>query len=896
MKAITTLLLISLPALLNAADRVDFVRDVRPIFEKHCYECHSESEQESGLRLDVKSSAMKGGDNHGPDIVPGKANESPLIQFVSADNDDEALMPPGEKMSAAEITILTRWVDQGANWPDGVDRVQLKDKREHWSFKPLVHSAGKNSIDEFIASQLQSHGLKMAPEAESTTWLRRVTFDLTGLPPTPEDVRIFQRQLLKHPGKSGKEKVYAEAVDQLLASKRYGEHWAQHWLDVVRYADTHGFEVNTERKNAWPYRDYVIRAFNNDKPYNLFVKEQIAGDAFGEDTATGFLITASVLLPGQIGKDAPSKRLARQDSLDEIVNNIGQTFLGLSVGCARCHDHKFDPITSKDYYAMQAFVSGVEYGDREIDQVDSEARKLSVEPLRQRVREIDAQLAQLKPIETNAKKNVIPFEPVNAQYIRFTIHDSNRHPSLGLIEPCIDEFEIFTEETEPRNVALNSAGTVVTASGSRSSASHKLAHINDGRFGNERSWMSNTAGRGWVQFKLAKPTRISKIVWSRDRNGKYSDRLPILFSIEAGLKSSNLQTIAGVTAATTHLYQEKAELETKIKAAESKTLAFAGKFRKPDKIHLLKRGDPEQPTEEVSPAIIGALGDFSMSIDAPEQSRRRALANWITSPENPLVVRVMVNRVWQGHFGSGLVKTPSDFGNNGLKPSHPLLLDWLAAEFIRSGWSIKHLHRLIVLSTTYRQASEFRPKAAEIDADVQWLWRYPSRRLEAESIRDSMLAVSGLLNREMYGPGFDLFDKRGGLSGFQPVQTLSSKNQRRMIYAHKVRREPESVFGAFDCPDAGQSTATRRQSTTPIQALNLFNSRFTIDVSSAFAERIRSEVREDVDAQITRAYELAYGREPTPSERKDAEPVVRKFGLPVLGRALFNSNEFLFIP
>ena len=294
--------------------------------------------------------------------------------------------------------------------------------------------------------------------------------------------------------------------------------------------------------------------------------------------------------------------------------------------------------------------------------------------------------------------------------------------------------------------------------------------------------------------------------------------------------------------------------------------------------------------------MLSTLGDVKLDKQTPEQQRRAALADWIASPQNPLTARVMVNRIWQGHFGIGLVETPSDFGNNGMKPTHPELLDWLASEFIRSGWSVKHMHRLIVLSETYRQSSASNDQAAEKDSDVRLLWRFPSRRLEAEAIRDSMLAISGQLNLTMHGRGYDLFDKRGGLSGFNPVETSTPENQRRMIYAHKVRREPEAVFGAFDCPDAGQSTAARRASTTPIQALNLFNSRFTLDQSEAFASRVKKEAGEDIAQQIQRAYQLALTREPTAEELNDTLPTVKKHGLATLCRALFNSNEFLFQP
>src|SRR6056297_58902 len=535
---------------------VDFVRDVRPIFEKHCYSCHCATKQKSGLRLDVKSEAFKGGDGYGPSLIAGEADESPLIELVRSDDEYSRMPPKGEPLSAKEIGTLTRWVDAGAAWPDGIDLVQLEDRLDHWSFKPSQlpgvpatkdRQWSRNAIDHFILSRLQQAGLTPAPPADEVTWLRRVTLDLTGLPPTPQEVTAFLEEVAKG------EPTYIAVVDRLLKSPRYGERWAQHWLDVVRYADTHGFEVNTERPNAWPYRDYVIEAFNNDTPYDLFIKQQIVGDAMDADEATGFLVTASVLLPGQIGKDAPSIRLARQDSLDEIVNNIGQTFLGLSVGCARCHDHKFDPISAKDYYSMQAFVAGVEYADREIDSPEAEAAKKKAEQLQQRVTQIDQRLAGFVPLArpvstnnadgaTNAKQNVHSFSPMKARFVRFTIHDCNLHSSLGLIEPCIDEFEIFTDEAEPRNIALASHGTKVTASGSRHSASHKLEHIHDGEYGNSRSWMADTKGRGWVMFDLGEPADISKIVWGRDRLEKFTDRLPTAFTLEAGLTPETLVT------------------------------------------------------------------------------------------------------------------------------------------------------------------------------------------------------------------------------------------------------------------------------------------------------------------------------------------------------------------
>lgn len=897
-----------------AAPAVDFVREVRPIFEKHCYECHGEAKRKSGLRLDLKAAALKGGDNHGPDIIPGNAKESPLMHFLTTADEDEIMPPKGGRLSAEQIATIARWIDAGAPWPDGVDTAKLEDKTDHWSFKPLTVPEGTHSIDSFIQAKLKEAGLAMSPEADRVTWIRRASYDLTGLPPTPDEVEAFVND--------ASPEAHARVIDALLQSPRYGERWAQHWLDVVRYADTHGFEVNTERPNAWPYRDYVIDAFNADTPYDQFIREQIAGDALGKDAATGFLVTASVLLPGQIGKDEPSKRLARQDSLDEIVMNIGQTFLGLSVGCARCHDHKFDPISHHDYYAMQAFVAGVEYAERDLRTPAAEKARKDAAQLRAQLAAIDKRLADFIPlagtgatrVPVQPKENVDRFAPVKTKRLRFTIEATNNR------EPCIDELEIFNVAGD--NIALATAGATITSSGDTVVADrHELRFVNDGVYGNSRSWMSHEVGKGWLVVEFAKKQEIDRVKWGRDRTGRFKDRLATAYHIEIEEAEGKWTSIADdndrrkfdpkdnkpisfstkglgrqEAAEATKLMEQRRPLEAAIRHARDAGTAFAGKFRTPDEIHLLSRGDPEQPKELVAPAVPVALGSLRLPNETTEQERRKALAEWIARPQNPFTARVMVNRIWQGHFGTGLVETASDFGRSGMPPSHPELLDWLAHEFIRSGWSVKHMHKLIMLSGAYRQSAGHDAAAAAMDADVRLLWRFPSRRLEAEAMRDAMLSVAGRLNLKMHGRGFDLFDKRGGLSGFTPVESFTGDGLRRMIYAHKVRREREAVFGAFDCPDAGQSTARRRESTTPIQALNLFNSRFTLEQSDAFAQRVKKEAGENVHAQIGRAWQLALSRQPSPEELRDLAPLVNEHGLSVLCRAIFNSNEFLFVP
>jgi len=835
---------------------------------------------------------------------------------------------------ATALGMVCAWVGEAAE-----ARPSGNPPPTHWAFEPLSRAdaprprtAGwvRSFPDLWILEGLERAGLEPSPEADRVAWLRRVHFDLTGLPPSPEAVVAFRDD----PRPDAHERV----VEALLQSPAHGERWGQHWLDVVRYADTHGFEVNTERPHAWPYRDHVIRAFNTDTPFPQFLREQLVGDQLGRDAATGFLVTASVLLPGQIGADDISKRLARQDALDEIVVNTSQAFLGLTVGCARCHDHKFDPISARDYFGMQAFFAGVEYGDRELHDPESETRRADLGRWRQRKAQIEAELSRIEPLArpgspdgsaptrpaVKARMNSDRFAPITTRRVRFTVLKTNS------LEPCIDELEVW--DLEARNVALASTGTTVRSSGDTTVENrHELRFVHDGVYGNSHSWMSNEKGRGWVVLEFPEPRRIERVSWGRDREGEFSDRLATAYRIEVGTEAGGWIAVAdtsdrkpfegrnpgpdewevplgglepSVRDRARTLLDERQGLERAIAGAVASQQAFAGIFRKPDRIHLLRRGDPEQPGPEVTPAVPEALGTLRLPADAPEPQRRHALAEWLARPDQALVARVMVNRIWQGHFGTGLVDTPNDFGRMGGRPSHPALLDRLARELVEQGGSFKHLHRLIVLSATYRQSSTHRAQAAARDADGRLLWRYPPRRLDSEPIRDSMLAVSGELDRQRWGRGFDLFDQRGGLSGFKPVESFPPGGLRRMIYAHKVRREPEAVFGAFDCPDAGQSTARRRESTTPIQALNLWNSRFTLERSAAFARRVQRETREPsglgrqataVD-QVQRAFLLALSRPASPAEEREALETVRAHGLEALCRALFNSNEFLFIP
>ncbi len=1140
---------------------MQYARDIKPVLKAKCFSCHGAIEQESELRVDTVELMKSGGDS-GPVIVPGDAESSLLIERVTATDEFERMPPEGEPLSHEQIDRFQAWIEAGATGP--ADESPQGDPKAHWAFqkltpvspparssdrdefdrqgsallpptdqRPAYRSSG---VDVFIHGSLRAAGIDSAPPADAGELVRRMFLDLHGLLPTPQQVARWRNRI-------GHDRAETVAlIDELLSSPRYGERWAQHWLDVVRYADTHGFEVNTSRDNAWPYRDYVITSFNQDKPYDQFVIEQLAGDAVGQDAATGFMVAAAALLPGQIGKDDESKRLARQDELDEIIVGTSATFLGLTVGCARCHDHKFDPIPQQDYYAMQAFFAGVDYGDREIrgqdyDQKMADASRLQVgidrlgdqlnqfftksfpgrtividdEDLDQvtllkeknghgvnpdgtqrgyrgdrgdsrrvgnlgggrytwwdnvacedvftwnpnergrfrlwvswgvhgsgihtrdaryvidfdgdlsttadqseiaradqyrfagggqgktkkvplwsglsdaGVHEFDdrtrlilrggetgtgitadvivlqeclfpedkGRTAPLLRAPVSAIHTVERFEPTDAKFVRFTTFatiDDDKH------EPCIDELEVFTASESPVNIAVSILGTKATSSGNYSNAGkHQLKHINDGRYGNSRSWISNEHGRGWVQLEFPQVAQIDRVEWSRDRESKFKDRLPVRYEIATSMDATDWTVVAssrdrvplqtpfdeiqslirngsrGDAHELAAMVMQQGALQRQQTKLRKTKKVFAGKFRPAKATFVLNRGDPEQPTGEIEPHVLTAIGSLSLAAQTPERDRRMALAQWIASADNPLTARVMVNRIWQYHFGVGLVETSSDFGLNGAAPSHPELLDWLSVEFIRSGWSMKHLHRLIMSSQTYQQSSvwvaresgpvarESGPVAREsgpvalrsgpqqtklheppidpaiVDADCKLLWRFPTRRMEAEAIRDCMLQVSGQLNLETGGPGFDFFKTRGGLTGFPPLQQFGANELRRMVYAHKVRMERVPVFGTFDCPDAGLPTPRRGQSTTAIQALNLFNSPFVISQADAFATRIEHDA-EGTAGQIDLAYQLAFGRSPREHERIAVERVVNDHGLATLCRVLFNSSEFLFIP
>ena len=890
------------------AAAVDFVREVRPILEEHCVDCHGEEKQKSKLRLDSALGILRGGESGEPLFVAGAGAESHLVKKVTAENVKEVMPPKGERLTAEQVAVLQTWIDGGAQMPGAEEaRAALKLTTNHWSFQPVKRPAGAG-IDEFVIGKLREKGLALSPAADKATLIRRLYLVMHGMPPTPQEVVAFHNDTQPD--------AYARLVNRVLASPRYGERWARHWMDVVRYADTNGFETNRERKTAFHYRDWIVESFNADKPYDRFIKEQIAGDALGADAANGFLVAG----PLDIVKspDINLTLMQRQDELADMVNTTGTAFLGLTMGCARCHNHKFDPILQKDYYAMQAVFAGVNLGERPLRKPDA-AKELAALQAEETTKTVELESFRQKAalagaggklrVPVNAKLNEETFAAVDAVAVKFTIVATNS------AEPCIDELEIYDEAG--RNVALN--GKTVASGTLPGFAMHKLEHINDGRTGNDRSWISNTAGRGWVQSDLPAKTRIARIVWGRDREGRFTDRVATQYKIEAAAEPDQWKTVASsdnrqpfnakadpsaflaqISApdaeAARKVQAEIADLKKRIAAISGVEKGWAGTFSKPGKTHRLYRGEPMQKREVVAPDALSVLGTLGLAVEEPEQRRRVKLAEWIASPQNPLTARVLVSRLWHYIFGHGIVDTPSDFGANGSRPTHPELLDWLADEFVKSGWSIKHIQRLILLSATFQQSSAPRADAAKLDADGRLLWRYTPRRLEAEAIRDSMLTVSGALDLKMGGPGFYLMDVvEENVMHYFPKEKYTPAEFRRMVYQFRIRQTTDSVFSSLDCPDGGSVMPRRSRSNTPLQALNLFNSTFVLQQADILAKRLRAEAGEQPEAQAALAFRLFYARSPDAFEQASSAAMIREHGLPSFARALYNTSEFLFV-
>jgi hypothetical protein len=861
--------------------------------------------------------------------VAANPAESLLLERLAAGE-----MPPSGALPKHQVEALRAWVTAGA--PYATEPLTIpRAGGDWWSLRPIRRpdppepppgsTWPQNPIDTFILATLNQNGLTPSPTADRGTLIRRVTFDLIGLPPTPEEVRDFITDTRPN--------AYAILVDRLLASPHYGQRWGRHWLDIVRFGESQGYETNLPRPSAWPYRDYVIQAFNQDTPFPRFVLEQLSADTLETasnepshwltQAATGFLVAGTHDIVGNQTLEGSLQQ--RADDLDDMITATGTTFLGLTLQCARCHDHKFDPISQRDYYAIQAILAGVNHSERTVDAPNSAQNRREAAAITAELARIDEQLDASEPIADPAAKlphrapvsprrNVDRFTPTKARMLRMTIQATSDNS-----EPCIDELEIHAEsrgDQPARNVALASAGGIASASSEfPESAIHKIAHLNDGQHGNSHSWLSRTPGAGTITITWPQAETIDRVVWGRDRDQRFRDRLATRYTIETALEAGKWQLVASsadrqptntpasastddTSSARAALLARQSSLRNRLNQLPLTTQIYSGTFSQPGATHLLIRGDPTRKGPDVTPATLAVIQPRTiLDAQSAESDRRAALARWIANPANPLPARVMVNRLWHYHFGRGLVATPSDFGYNGTPPSHPELLDWLATTYIDNGWRSKPLHRLIVLSATYQQSSQLKPSAQALDRDNRLLWRVTPRRLEAESIRDAILAVSGQLDTRMGGPGYNIWEPNSNyVAVYKPRAELGPDTFRRMVYQFKPRSQPDPIFTAFDCPDGSLVAPRRNISTTALQALNLLNSRFLVTQSTLFADRLMTQAGPDTAARVKLAFELAFSRDPTSSERSAAVCLIQSHNDAAFCRALFNANEFIYVP
>ncbi len=770
-----------------ASDPVDFSNQVEPVFRARCYACHGSQMQMNGLRLDRRDDAMRGGSS-GAIIVAGKSNESKLIQRVTANN--VPVMPPaGPRLSDAEVAILRTWIDEGARWPASGTSV-IDARLSHWSFQPIRRPAvptvkdagwGKNPIDAFVLAKIESEGLKPSPEASRSTLIRRLSLDLTGLPPSPEEVAAFLAD--QRPD------AYERLVDRLLLSPHYGEKWARPWLDLARYADSDGYEKDLSRPYAWRYRNWLIDALNRDMPFNEFTTEQLAGDLLPNATieqrvATGF--HRNTLTNREAGV---SRTEVRFEQLVDRSNTVSTTWIGLTVGCAQCHNHKFDPILQKDFYQMFAFFNSALEEDIDAPLPGEMGPYLAARPAYDKAR-----TALL------AKSNVPELEADWERNMRQTLADPGKRLDW--------DFEI----------------TAIRAS------------------------LDNAE-----KMLLADPEKRPRVLSDRLTNYFVHNFGPVIAKNEAKAKEFRelRKQLDELDAAFPRLTQAPVMVEDS----------------NPPKSYLYQKGDYKAPGIEVQPGTPA----FLPPLPAGEKPTRLALARWILAPENPLTARVTVNRMWQEFFGRGIVKTSEDFGTQGDKPSHPELLDYLASEFREHGWSVKQMHRLIVTSATYRQASKIREDIQQRDPDNSLLSRQTRLRLSAELIRDEALEASGLLNPVIGGRSIKPPQPKGVAeltyagSG-KWTETQGADRYRRGLYIHFQRTAPYPQLMNFDAPDSNVTCSRRRVSDTSLQALNLLNDPVFLEAAQALAERTVSDVHGGFADRLAYVFERCISRPPKARE------------------------------
>ena len=848
---------------------------VEKLFAERCLPCHGGASTQSGFNVSTRETLLRGG-KQGAALVTGKAEESRLYQFVSTGK-----MPPGKKLAAEEIDLIAAWIRQGAPF----DRAR---KEQWWAFrtpaKPQTPAVGfENPIDAFVSAKLRDKGLDFNPPADRRSLARRVSFDLTGLPPTPEQIS----------------EPYENAVERLLDSPRYGERWGRHWLDVVRFGETDGGEHNIERKYAWPFRDYVIDAFNRDKPYDQFVREQIAGDLIAPTdptmvAATGFLVSGPWdSVSAKLNKDGTMRMIQRMDELDDMVTTTAASFLGLTVNCARCHDHKFDPIPTRDYYRMAAAFNTAGFGDREVSTAAQRADKeMLAGPIRKELEPVRKELAALE-------------DPVRAKLLYAKLEAFDRETVKAIrripLNPIYNRNSFAT--VDPSECRMTFTGQ----NGDGKPLIDKLELLPSGEsFGPwEGAAKASLDSPQTLTFTAHSP--FDAIRWSSDRATGSTRGSPNVYKLECGGRqiASTLDHIGRNEAAVPEVSEEELNvllpsrpalvaqrnaIQARLNALPALPMLHAATPLPPSKSYLLERGSVLKPAAEVTPGGLTAVTQLT-----PDLEDRASLANWVANPSNPLTARVIVNRVWYYHFGTGIVNTPSDFGFNGDRPSHPELLDYLATSFIEHGWSIKWLHRLILASSTYRQSSAMNAKAHAIDAGNRLYWRMPIKRMDAETTRDTLLAVTGNLNLTMGGPPFRLQQKEKTNYIYRTLDNDGPEVWRRAVYRFVVRGGERTMLDSFDCPDPSVATPQRSVSNTPVQALTLFNNGFVLRQADLLARQL-SRDNPSTPAQVETAYRILFGRNPSAKELRLAAEFLSSQPLSAYMRVLLNSNEFAYVP
>jgi mono/diheme cytochrome c family protein len=806
---------------------------VLPLLRSRCGACHGGTERKSGLSVESAADLLAGGATRGAAIVPGHPEESVLIKLVSGQA--KPRMPfKGEPLSADEIALITSWIKElksPANAAPG-------DARSWWAVRKVMKPATpdvkewhcvRNPIDQFVVSRLESSGIAPAPEASKAVLLRRVFFDLVGMPPTPSESREFLAD--ESPD------AWERLVDRLLADPRYGERWGRHWLDVVRYADSGGSEYDREYSHLWRYRDYVIRAFNDDKPYDRFIIEQLAGDEIDAPTIASREALGFLRLSPEHG--SPNKDANRQFLLNDLTAAVGSIFLGVTAGCAQCHDHKYDPVTQKDFYRLQAFFVGIrmEQVDLPFEPADVERFAAGRKTAEEHLADVQKQAEALETVFLARLKDVLAAEGVAAD-------DAAKQATKA-------ELDKRLAKAEPEAAGLLTQGTVR-------------------RF-----------------------TAEDRLALARLRNDVVAASADGVFEKGAALRRVDR-------------YLPRAHVAT------NTTQDYFANVPHLPVAFVRIRGEVDRPGEMVRPgflsAVVGNHDPAPPRIDkfGNVEKFRIGLAEWIAGPDNPLAPRVMVNRLWQYHFGHGIVRTANNFGRNGTPPTHPELLDWLAAQFIESGWSVKAMHRVIVNSATYRQRSDYlSAEGSRIDPENRLLWRMIRRRLEGEAIRDGILSVSGRLNPEMGGPGIypplpdGMMDRTFYKHSRFWEPTDGPESRQRSVYIFNRRQLDFPLLAALDAPVFGSPNEQRAVSTTPLQALLLRNGRLVNDEAVQFAGCIAESAASDRAAQVREAWQRALTRPPTVEELRDAleflatEPAGE--GLPGLCRVLFNLNEFVYV-